>query len=91
MLLQEVGEGRIIMRSGLRLVACMMQEVGVAVGLAVVIVRLWRRMRRGRATSTTILEVAMPEAVEGLGVVYRADPGEAAVCLVVRGWDGEDI
>lgn len=90
LLLREAG--RTITKSGLRPVACtMLLPAEVVIGLAGVNVRSWRRMRRGRVTSTITPEVVMWGAVEGPEVVCRADLDEAAACPVVRGWDGEDI
>lgn len=86
----EVEEGRMIMKTGSRLEACTMLRLGVVVGRVAAIARSWRRMRRGRVTSTTILGAVIPEAVGDLPVVCRADRGEVAY-LVVRGWDGDEI
>lgn len=89
LLLGEVEGGRTIMKSGSRLVACTMLHQGVVVGQGAVVVRLWRRIHRGRVMNTSILEVAIPQAAGALLADCRADPGEA-VYRVVRGWDAED-
>lgn len=79
-----------ITRRGLSRVASMMLVVEVVGGKVVARNRLWRRTHPGRVMSMTTAVGGVPEAVEGLAVVCRADHGGEAAFLAVRGWDDEE-